>query len=32
MIKLLKESDISEIFHLDEEVQAFALEALTILD
>ncbi|GEM_PF-3878785 len=32
MIKLLNKSDISEIFHLDEEVQAFALEALTILD
>ena len=32
MIKLLNESDIAEIFHLGEEVQAFALEAITILD
>ena len=32
MIKLLNESDISKIAHLEEEVQTYALEALTILD
>jgi len=32
MIKLLNESDISKIAHLEEEVQNYALEALTILD
>ena len=32
MIKLLHVSDISKISHLEEEVQTYALEALTILD
>jgi hypothetical protein len=32
MIKLLNETDISKITHLEEEVQTYALEALTILD
>ena len=31
MIKLLHESDITKIAHLEEEVQTYALEALTIL-
>lgn len=32
MIKLLHVSDISKISYLEEEVQTYALEALTILD
>ena len=32
MIKLLHESDISKIAHLEEDVRTYALEALTILD
>ena len=32
MIKLLHVSDTSKISHLEEEVQTYALEALTILD
>lgn len=32
MIKLLHISDISKISHLEEKVQSYALEALTILD
>ena len=32
MFKLLNESDISKIAHLEEEVQTYAQEALTILD
>ncbi|SFO16397.1 hypothetical protein [Proteiniclasticum ruminis] len=32
MIKLLHVSDISKIAHLEEEVQTYGLEALTILD
>ena len=32
MIKLLHVSNISKISHLEEEVQTYALEALTILD
>jgi hypothetical protein len=32
MIKLLNESDISKIAHLEEDVRTYALEALTILD
>lgn len=32
MIKLLNASDLSHIFHLEKEVQTYALEALTILD
>lgn len=32
MIKLLNTSDLSHISHLEEEVQTYILEALTILD
>jgi len=32
MINLLNVSDLSQISHLQEEVQTYALEALTVLD